>query len=236
MEFIDSLWLLISAIIAMVLLGVIAGFSPALYITQIGIATNTKRARSLMVALMIGVLLGIILLSVFFQFFQLDTLHTFIDSTIDVLLVSVIFNVIIGTLFIVGGLWYINKKPNRISEDKKVAKKSGYIALISFGFFRTFASISGATATFFASGIISNAKGDIVSRLFLTALFLAATIAPFFLILITMKRYPQKVEGVLEWLKAQLHRYNYKLVIGAGAVLVGSGIIIFNALRVILGF
>jgi len=234
LEFIDSLWVFVSAIIAMILLGMVAGFSPTLYITQIGIASKAKRARSLMLSLMAGVLLAIIVLSILFQFFQPDSLHNFIDSDPSALLVSTIFNIVIGVIFILGGLWYINKKPNRINKSEKPTSKSSYVALVSLGFFRTFASISGATATFFASGIISGAKVDIIGRLFLTATFLATTLAPFVIILIVMKRHPSKVERVLDFLKAQLHKFNYKLIIGVGAVLLGSGIIIFNILNIII--
>ncbi len=233
LEFIDSLWLLISAILSMVVLGIIAGFSPTLYVTQIGVATTSKRARALMISLMIGVLLGIILLSILFQFFQLETLRTFIDSTLSALFVSVIFNIIIGTTFVIMGFWYINKKPNRIDGDERPTAKSSYWALISLGFFRTFVSISGATATFLASGIISDARTNIVSWLILTAVFLASTVAPFVVILITMKRSPERIKSLLAWLKAQLVRYNYKLVIGVAAILIGSAIIIFNLLKAI---
>ena len=143
LEFIDSLWVFVSAIIAMILLGMVAGFSPTLYITQIGIASKAKRARSLMLSLMAGVLLAIIVLSILFQFFQPDSLHNFIDSDPSALLVSTIFNIVIGVIFILGGLWYINKKPNRINKSEKPTSKSSYVALVSLGFFRTFASISG---------------------------------------------------------------------------------------------
>lgn len=233
LEFINSLWLFISAIISLVLLGIIAGFSPTLYIAQIGISAASKRARSLMIALMAGVILGIILLGVLFQFFQLDTLHSFIDSTVNALFVSVIFNILIGTVFIGAGFWYINKKPNRIKEDKKVTAKSGYWALISLGFFRTFASITGATATFLASGIILDVRAGIVSWLVLTAVFLAAVIAPFAFILIVMDRHPDRVQTALGWFKSQLFKYNYKLIIGVAAILIGSAIIIFNVLRAV---
>lgn len=231
LEFIDSIWLFISAVIAMVILGLIAGFSPTLYITQIGVASASKRARPYMIALMIGVLSGIILLSILFQFFQLDTLHTLIDSTINALLVSIIFNGLIGIIFIVAGFWYLNKKPNRIDEHKKPAAKSGYWALVSLGFFRTFASISGATATFLASGIIVDTQIGAINRLLLTVIFLAAAVAPFVLILFTMKRRPEKIQAVLEWLKAKLTRFNYKVIIGAAGILVGSAIVILNIFK-----
>jgi len=231
--FIDSLWLLISAIIAIVILGLAAGFSPTLYVTQIGMSTTAKRARNLMIALMIGVLLGIVALSTVFQFFQLDALRTFIDSAVSALFVSIIFNIIIGVTFILAGFWYINKKPNRLNEVNKPAAKSSYVALISLGFLRTFASISGATATFLASGIISDVRSGIVVHLILTAVFLAAAIAPFLLIVVTIKRYPKRIQRQLQWFKDQLLKYNYKIVIGAGGILIGGAIIIFNLLQAV---
>lgn len=231
--FIDSLWVFISAIFAISILGFIAGFSPTLYVTQVGIAAKAKSARSLMIALMLGVLLGIITLSILFQSFQPDTLRAFIDSTTNALFVSVVFNVIIGAVFIAAGFWYINKKPNRISKDDKSAAKSSYWALVSFGFFRTFASISGATATFFASGIITDAKVGVISWILLTGLFLAATITPFVLIMTTMERHPKKIISILEWFRIKLLKYNYKLVIGVVSILLGSAIIMFNLLKAI---
>ena len=234
LQFIDSLWAFIGAVLAMILLGVIASFSPTLYVTQIGISATSKKARSLMIALMIGVVLGLLLLSILFQFFQLDTLRSIIDSSISALVVSVVFNILLGAAFIIAGFWYINKKPNRIDSEEKSLAKAGYGGLVSLGFFRTFVSISGATATFFASGIISDEQAGFITHLLLTAIFVAAAVAPFLLILVTMKRYPARVEHVLEWLKAQLVRFNYKLIIGATGILVGSAIIIFNVLKAIL--
>jgi len=231
--FIDQIWLLISAIIAITILGVVAGFSPTLYVTQIGVSTRSKRARNLMVALMSGVLLGIIALSIVFQFLQLDTLLGIIDTTLNAIIVSVFFNIVIGTIFIVAGFWYVNKKPNRISEDDKPPAKASYWALVSLGFVRTFASISGATATFFASGIITDTRVGVVSHLLLTTVFLAATVAPFVLILIIMKRDPKRIKNILTWFKYRLEKYNYKIVIGTGSILIGSAVIIFNLLRAI---
>jgi len=231
--FIDQIWLLISAIIAITILGVIAGFSPTLYVTQIGVSTRSKRTLELMVAMMLGVLLGIIALSIVFQFLQLEILLKIIDSTFNAIIVSVFFNIIIGTIFIVAGFWYINKKPNRISDDRPPAKAS-YWALVSLGFVRTFASISGATATFFASGIITDSRVGIVSHLLLTAIFLAATVAPFGLLLVMINKQPKRVKNLLSWLKEKLIQYNYKLVIGAGSIFIGSGIVIFNLLKAVL--
>lgn len=234
LQFIDSLWAFIGAVLAMVLLGIIASFSPTLYVTQIGISAASKRARSLMISLMVGVVLGLILLSVLFQFFQLDTLRSFIDSSISALIVSVAFNILIGLAFIIAGFWYINKKPNRIEKEKKPLAKSGYWALISLGLFRTFFSISGATATFLASGIISDIRVGLITHLLLTAVFVAAAIAPFLLILVSMRLYPERVEHVLDWFKSQLVRFNYKVVIGAAGILVGSAIVIFNVLKALI--
>lgn len=217
----------------MIVLGAIAGFSPTLYATQAGISTSSKRARSLMIALMVGVLLGIILLTVLFQFLQPDALHSIIDNAINALFVSVLFNIFIGILFIIGGLWYIHRKPNRIDVTDKPTSKSSYMALVSLGFFRTFASVSGATAIFLASTLISNGRNDIFSRLILTIVFLVAAVAPFLLILITMKRYPKHINELLDRFKTFLRRFNYKLIIGTAAILIGSAIVIFNVLKAV---
>ena len=99
----------ISTLISVSVLGIIAGFSPTLYITQITITSKSRKERSYTAALMAGVFAAVFLLIILFQIVNLETLRTFIDTTVRALTVSVIFNAIIGTAFIYGGLWYLRR-------------------------------------------------------------------------------------------------------------------------------
>ncbi|MCD8561612.1 hypothetical protein LRY29_00875 [Candidatus Saccharibacteria bacterium] len=103
----DSLWLLASLLFILIILGLVAGFSPTLYAAQVGSGTDSRIGRHSMFGLMAGVLLAAIFLSVLFQFFQLSTLVLFINSTVHALLVNAGFNLLVGMGLIGGGFWYL---------------------------------------------------------------------------------------------------------------------------------
>lgn len=229
--FVDSLFIFITSLVAVAILGLIAGFSPTLYIAQITVAAKKQRALPYTIGLMSGVLGAIIVLLLLFQVFQLDTLITFIDSTVSALVVSVSFNIIVGCALIVGGLWYIRSREDTAKEnrDKATARGSGGIsALVGLGFVRTLTSISGLTATFIASGIIGSTNPVILERILTSGVFLAATIVPFAGIIILLRRNPKKLTTATARVRALLKRANYRLVAGVAAVLLGGSIIVFN--------
>lgn len=229
----DTIWLLIGGIIVTIILGLLAGFSPTLYMTQIGIGAQIKRNLPYMISIMIGVIVALVILTILFQFFHLNTLIEFIDTTIQALLVSVLFNVMIGTALIIGGIWYVRYEGPDTPKPPQPHKKSGYAALISFGFFRTFVSISGVTATFIASNVIAEASPGIVLRIVLTLIFLAAAIVPFVGIIFLLKLNPDRLTSTTNSIKILLKKLNYRPVIGVGAILFGSGIVIYNILMAV---
>lgn len=229
---VDTLWVLIGGIIVTILLGLIAGFSPTLYMTQIGLGTKPKGALPYMISIMVGVILSLVVLTVLFQFFHLNTLIDFIDTTINALLVSVIFNIFIGLLLIGGGLWYLRHRDPEV-KPLNAHKKSGYVALISFGFLRTFISISGVTATFVASNIIAEVSPGFIARCILTLIFLAASVIPFVVIILYLKSNPEQLTHFAARVKGLLRRFNYRPVIGVGAILFGSSIVIYNILMAV---
>lgn len=232
-NFVDTIWLLIGGIIVTIVLGIIAGFSPTLYMTQIGIGgAKSKGALPYMIAIMIGVVLALVVLTILFQFFHLNTLIEFIDTTVNALLVSVVFNILIGLAMIGGGMWYLR---HRDLEAKPLSsfKKSGYAALVSFGFLRTFISITGVTATFIASNVIAEASPGILLRIILTFIFLAASIVPFVAIVFLLKSNPTQMTALVDRVKSLLKKLNYRPVIGVGAILFGSSIVIYNVLMAV---
>lgn len=230
--FIDSLFLFIAALIAVAVLGIIAGFSPTLYIAQVSIGSKPKRIIPYTIGLMAGVLGAIVFLLLLFQVFQLDTLVSIIDSTVSALLLSVGFNILVGTGLIVGGLWYIRSRTDTaapLKETRAAARsKAGIGAIVSLGFIRTLTSISGLTATFIAGGLIGSGNPLLLERTLMTLVFLAASIVPFAGIIVLLKRNPERLTRLTGRLKELMRRVNYRLIAGVAAVILGSSIIIFN--------
>lgn len=229
-ELINLVIIFISTIISVSVLGVIAGFSPTLFITQIAITSKSKRERSYTAALMAGVFAAVLLLIILFQVINLDTLLTFIDTTVKALTVSVLFNVVIGASFIYGGIWYLRHQEIPAPKPSKIKKNGGIAAIFGFGFIRTFLSISGVTATYLAGNIIANVSIEIIERLVYSAMFFAAAVVPFIVINLLMKKNPELLTSLTNRLRGWLRDMNYRLFVGVTAIILGGCIIFFNVM------
>ena len=223
----------ISTLISVSVLGIIAGFSPTLYITQIAITSKSRKERSYTAALMAGVFAAVFLLIILFQIVNLETLRTFIDTTVRALTVSVIFNAIIGTAFIYGGLWYLRHQEITQPKPSKIKSTGGIAAIFGFGFVRTFLSISGVTATYIAGNIIANVSVGIAERIVYSLIFFAAAVIPFLVISMLMQKNPERLTSLTNRLRSWLRGMNYRLVVGVTAIILGGSIIFFNLMMVL---
>lgn len=233
-DIIYTLVVFISTLISVSILGLVAGFSPTLYVTQVAITSKVKRPVAYATSLMGGVLVAVLLLIILFQVIQLDALVTFIDTTVRAIILSVVFNVAIGVGFIWGGIWYLRHqdvlKGPKPSKTKKVG---GLISVFSLGFVRTFISISGVTATYFAANIIANVSLNFVERLVFTLVFFGAAIVPFIGIVMYMRKSPERILKATEQFRSLLHKVNYRLVVGVGSIILGSCILVFNLMIIL---
>lgn len=230
----DSLWLFASLLFILVFLGLIAGFSPTLYAAQVGSGTDSRIGRRSMFGLMAGVLLAAIFLSVLFQFFQLSTLVLFINSTVHALLVNAGFNLLVGIGLIAAGIWYLHHTSTKTEKPPRARKGAGTLwTLTSFGFLRTFTSISTVTAVFAANSIIAEAGVDLLSRGLLLGLFLAASLGPFALIYLIVRKHPEKIKSVFARGERFIKRINYQRTFSYLAMVLGTVLVISSVLRVI---
>lgn len=226
--------LFILGIIAVIILGLVAGFSPTLYLAQVTTAALKKKNNyKTTVSLAAGVVAATVILLVLFQIFSLSSLLDIIDSTVRALLVSVVFNIVVGLLFIFGGLRYLHTSDAKNAYDaspKSIKKYKGTSALFGFGFIKTSISISGVTAIFVGGNIIASASGGFLERIILTLIFLAASIAPFFALLYFLDRKPEQLTSIVNKVKIQLSKFNYRTTVGVASVILGGAIVIFNVM------
>lgn len=239
-EIAGLLILFIIALVSIVIAGLIAGFSPTLYIAQAAISMHAdkKGAKHYTYMIIGGVLLAIVLLLVFFQTINLDTLLSVIDSSVDALFVSVSFNAVVGLLFIFGGMMYIRsrktEKTYETSTKKKAKKAGGMSAAFGLGLTKTFLSISGVTAVFIGGNIIASTANTFVDHIIYTLVFLAAAVAPFLVMLYFIQNSPQKLQGVIDSVKNRMTKVNYRLTVGVAAIILGAAILIFNIMMALL--
>lgn len=227
-ELLNFIIVFVTSLIALTVLGLAAGFSPTLYIAQVATTSKSKKSNTYPIAIMSGVLIAVLLLTVLFQIIHLDTLLTIIDTTVRAVLVSVIFNMIVGAALIIAGFSYLNHRI--LPKPKKLTPKQagGVAGIFWLGFVRTFMSISGVTATFIAGNVIADVSFGIFERILYTLIFLAATIVPFALIVVTMRRNPERIDILTNNTRNWLTRFNYRPVVGGAAIIFGTSIIIFN--------
>lgn len=234
-------------IFAVAIAGLVAGFSPTLYIAQAAIVSRStkKGARRYTYLLMAGVLSAVLLLLIFFQTISLATLTTFIDSSVRALTVSVASNAFVALLFIGFGVFYVrtseqaesltlrpsksDKKPKKSKVAK--AKEAGTLsAAYGLGVGKTFINISGVTAVYVAGNIISSASATILDRLIFTVVFLVATVGPFLWVLYVIDHQPKRLKNIVENIKGRLTKVNYRLTVGIGAILFGVGVLVYNVM------
>jgi len=230
-EILNFIIIFITSLIALIVLGLIAGFSPTLYIAQVAVSSkNKKRAHSYSAAIMGGVVTAIVLLIALFQVIHLDTLIAIIGTTVHAVTVSVIFNLLVGIGLIYGGNRYLKKRKSvEPSQMKLKSTKNGGIAgIFGLGFARTLVSVRGVTATFVAGNIIADVSGNILERLIYSVIFLAATVIPFVGIVLIMRKNPTLLATLTNDAKRWLNAFNYQLIVGVAVIIFGSSIIIFN--------
>jgi hypothetical protein len=220
-------------LIGIVFLGLIAGFSPTLSIAQVALSTKKRTAARYAYALMAGVLTATVILLVLFQFFSLNNLISTISSTVEALLISVLFNVVVGILFIITGVYYVSTRRSKAvyhTNTKAIRQAGGASAFFGFGFAKTLLSLSGITAVYLGGNIIASTTPDIIIRLVLILAFLGATIAPFYFTLVLIKKHPEKLEAFIAKVTSRIADFNYRLVVGGAAIVFGVAVIVSNCM------
>lgn len=228
---VSSVWGFVAAVFSLITLGLIAGFSPVLYATQAGLVGKPKTAARLMFYLIIGVVVGTILLGLFFQLFNISTLTSILNSAIQAVLINAFFQLIIGATFMVVGAQLLKK----LREPSKPAAKTNKTpnskwALLSFAAVKTILSASGAAAIFLANGVIQDAGQAVVGELILAGIFLAAVIAPFVTIYFIWRRSPEHFASIADSFKSGAERLHYQKVLGILFIVLGGGIIAITLL------
>ena len=220
---VQSLWLTVETILALVILALFAGFSPSLYLTQVGVSSKSTDTSNRTQAIALGVIIALALLLVLFQFFNLETLLDVVGSTVNALIMSTAVNLLVGMTCVYGGIRYLSQRTSRI-RSPRISVRHAW-PLLSFGFLKTLLSVSGITATFLGGNLIAAVSPNLVARTFLTAGFLVAAALPFLVIAHLLARYPDKVRSAFNSLVALSKKLSSRHIIGITMV-AGGGIIL----------
>lgn len=219
--------------IAVVILGIVASFSPMLYTTHIATLSTNKKHKMYSAALMGGVTLALIGLIITFQIIQVSTLEAIISSTSKAIIVGVTSNVLIGLAFIAGGTWYLTnpqRKPKASSIQLESHGTTSPLVFISLGFVRTFMTVSGVGATYLAATAIADQGPHLLIQSLLTVIFLLSALIPFAVIALIVRHHRSSMTRLLNSTKLLLKKLNYQKVIAIAAITFGTAIVIINGL------
>lgn len=226
---VSSIIVAIETVLAIALLALIAGFSPTLYLAQVGRSSRSARTRHDAQLLITGVAGALVFMLILFQFLHLDALLHLLGSTVSALAVNTLTNLTVGSLCIYGGVRYLNK-PRDPSILPSVGSSS---TLIGFAFIRTMFSMSGITATFVGANLIAETSPGIAIRIVLTGIFLVVAIAPFIGIMLMIGRQPTTLRHIHDALRRIGDKLRYRTVVGGITIAVGVVVIALQVIRLL---
>ena len=221
----DSIWVFVGAIFALIGLGLVASFSPVLY-TFIGVSTRTKESHPYLIATTLGITVSVLLLSLLFQFFHPNSLFNVLNSTVEAVLVSTWFHILVGIALVASGVLYYYKRPMPKKKAPEKPAKSGVWASASLGFLRTTFSVSGFTSIYIANSIISNASHEPIGKIILLGVLVAAAVVPFFVIYWFFNKYPKMLDKSTSLVHRIAKSGKDKPILGGTSVVVGAVIVI----------
>lgn len=231
---VQSLLLTIEALLTLVILALLAGFSPSLYVIHASVASKSTRTKNNTLAIALGVIIALALLLTLFQFFNLDTLLDVVGSTINALIMSTIVNLLVGAACIYGGAHYITHRTSLIYSPRVTVRRTW--PLVSFGFLKTLLSVSGITATFLGGNLIATISPNLLARTLLTTGYLITAALPFLVITHLLAHHPDKVHVVSSRLAAVSKKLPYRYILGVAMITAGAIILVVQLITLWINY
>jgi cytochrome c biogenesis protein CcdA len=196
-----------------------------LYVAHASLVSVHASHRRKAIAVILGVLAALVVLLVLFQFLHLETLITFVGSATNAIILNTTANLLVGAACIYGGLYY-RRTPAR-TKDRHTTRRHAWGA-IGLGLTKTLLSLSGITATFMAGNIISNVSHGFLGHLVLSTLFLVTAIIPFLMLGHLVRRYPKRIQLLIDTADKIVSTQTYRNSISALMICIGCGIVLFG--------
>lgn len=179
----------VSLLIALVGIGLAAGFSFVLYMTQVAVLSSNKAPLKKGLVLTAGITSGLVLLGGFFLLAQPETFSvSSVWGMIDGYRTNLV-DLLIGILCLIGGV-HVLLRARRLVPSPIVPAPSlkgralaGNATLFSLGFGRAVTRVSGIAALLLGVRTIIHATDAPLMRLLLVAVLLAAALLPYAIIL-----------------------------------------------------
>ncbi|KHL19615.1 hypothetical protein CLV56_4066 [Mumia flava] len=221
---------MLATLISLAGLGLVMSFSPTLYALEVTVLTRADHPVRLSHVIVAGVLTGAAGMVLLLQVFNPDAWAQLLSGRVQAVLLQRGFDIVVGSAFVLVGVRLIARRreprPERSKPRGRILESAR--TLFAFTSLNTLASVGGAASTYVALRLIREADGDLLLHTVAFAVFFAAIIAPYVLLLWGADRLPSlraRSEPAAEWLRAQpWHRIGGIALIAVGGVLVGAAL------------
>lgn len=212
--------------LTLIALGLIVGFSPTLYITQVGILTRGRRPLRQSALLMAGVASAAVLLALFSDVIQPAVLLSYTHNALLIVTAEQWFDYVLGAAFVLIGFYHIVTPPRAKPRTKKPTG-SAATSLYVFGLIKTLFSVSGFAALLLGTRLITELAGRLTVQLMLFSVLLAAVVLPFAGLLLLHTHRPQTFHRLNNLLE-RAATYNYRTLAGAALCVIGASLIMLQ--------
>lgn len=215
----------VAVIIGLAILGIIVSFSPTLIITEIAVLTRSKKPFIDSVALIAGIAVPVLILTMLAFFFANPDKTYDLPSTKEIVGSIPILDIIIGIVLLFAGARLYKPKSKKVEKTKefKPEKLFSTKALFWFGLIKMSTSLSSLAAILIGVRYIKSLlTDDVVAQTVALIWLVAVSIFPFMLIASIQQYFPKTFMRV----KASSDRivgYNWRLV--ASVIMILAGII-----------
>ncbi|MDN5275839.1 MAG: hypothetical protein JWN33_488 [Candidatus Saccharibacteria bacterium] len=187
----------ILTLLAMIGLGIIIAFSPALFAAEIAVLSHLKEGRRQAVVLIIGSITPIMILAGLGVLIISPRTQQAVIASATTQQLFHWFDFALGLVLIIIGVVSLYSMRRRLTKKtlKKVSQpfKNDWFAF-SFGFIRMMSNISSLAALLLALRLIKENLDSTILETFALALLLATTIAPYIALIYAKKHKPHRYE------------------------------------------
>ncbi len=208
--------------LALIALGLAVGFSPTLYITQVGILTRGQHPLRQSALLIAGVASAVVLLALFSDIVQPAVLFSYTHDVLLTVTAERWFDYVFGAVFILTGLYYVHIPPK--PQHPKKPAGSATTSLYVFGLIKTMFSASGFAALLLGTRLIKELTDHLTMQLLLFSTLLSAAALPFAGLLLLHMHRPHTFSR-LNRLLERAATYNYRTFAGMVLCAIGASLI-----------
>ncbi len=219
----------LGAVVGVVALGFVMGFSPSLYGVTVYLLTRVRQSWTALLFLTGGLAFGSTLALVVFRIADPDTLATVLGGQVGELMLTEAADYVAGAAFLVVGI-VVAVRPHRPRTPIEPPRlhESHPQRLFGIGLANAVIGVSGLATMYVTGRLLTQVSADLAVQALAYLLFLAALVGPYLALAYLWHRIPRLAEWATRGYE-RIARFNHRhllagALLGAGVVFIGLAI------------